>query len=61
MALLSKLAECASAGGVDFKRGVVFNSVILVNAVRTLSVGSCMDNCMPCKQSIFALTRVFLL
>ena len=55
MALLNKLAECASAIGVVFKDGFV------VNALRELSVGLCRGNCVlykHFKRSLFALARV---
>ena len=40
LALLNKLAECVSAGGVVFKNGFV------VNAFHALSVGFCSGNCV---------------
>lgn len=52
MALLNKLAECASASGVVFKDGFV------VNALRELSVGLCRGNCVLYKRSLYALARV---
>ena len=51
MALLNKLAECASASGVVFKDFVV-------NALRELSVGLCRGNCVLYKRSLYALARV---
>ena len=52
MALLNKLAECASASGVVFKDGFV------VNALRELSVGLCRRNCVLYKRSLYALARL---
>ena len=52
MALLNKLAECASASGVAFKDGFV------ANALRELSVGLCRGNCVLYKRSLYALARV---
>ena len=52
MALLNKLAECASASGVVLKDGFV------VNALRELSVGLCRGNCVLYKRSQYALARV---
>ena len=52
MALLNKLAECASASGVVFKDGFV------VNALCELSVGLCRGNCVLYKRSLFALASV---
>ena len=52
MALLNKLAECASASGVVFKDGFA------VNALRELSVGLCRGNCVLYKCSLYALARV---
>ena len=49
MALLNKLAECDSAGGVVFKDGFV------VNALRELSIGLCRGNCVLYKRSLYAL------
>ena len=51
MALLNKLAECASASGV-VKDGFV------VNSLRELSVGLCRGNCVLYKRSLYALARV---
>ena len=52
MALLNTLAECASASGVVFKDGFV------VNALRELSIGLCMGNCVLYKRSLYALAHV---
>ena len=52
MALLNKLAQCASACGVVFKDG------FFVNALRELSVGLCRGNCVLYKRSLYALARV---
>ena len=52
MALLNKIAECASSSGVVSKDAfVVFN-------LRELSVGQCGGNCVMYKRSLFALARV---
>ena len=53
IALLNKLAECALAGGVVFKDGLV------VDALRELSVGLCRGNCVLYKQSLCAFARVW--
>ena len=52
MALTSKLAECASAGGVVFKDGFV------VNALRILSVGLCKGNYALYKRSLHGSARM---
>ena len=52
MALLNKLAECASASGV------VFKDCFVHNALRELSVGMCRGNCVLYKRSLYALDRV---
>ena len=52
MALLNKLAECASAGGVVFKDGFIGD------ALRELSVGWCRDNFVMYKLGFYALARV---
>ena len=52
MALLNKVAVCASASGVVFKDGFV------VNALREPSVGLCRGNFVLYKRSLFALARV---
>ena len=52
MALTSKLAECASAGGVVFKDGFV------VKALRELSVRLSWGNCVLYKHSLYALAKV---
>ena len=52
MALLNKVAECASASGVVFKDGFV------VNALRELSVGLCRGNWVLYKRSLCALALV---
>ena len=52
MAMLNKLAECALAGGVVFKDGLV------VNTFREISVRLCRGNCVLYKQSRYALACV---
>ena len=52
MAMLAKLAECASADAVVFKDGFVANSL------RKLSVGLCRCNHVLYKRSLYALARV---
>ena len=52
MAILKKVAVCATAGGVVFKDGSFFN------ALRELSAGLCLGNCVLYKRSHYALARV---
>ena len=54
MTLLNKLAECASAGGVDFKDDFV------ANALREFSVVLCRGDYVLYKRDHYTTSRFFL-